>query len=29
MITEYVLFDVPETMSREQVVAGMRAAAPK
>jgi len=29
MITEYVLFDVPADMSREQVVAGMRAVAPK
>ncbi len=29
MITEYVLFGVPDTMSREQVVAGMRAVAPK
>jgi len=29
MITEYVLFDVPASMSREQVVAGMRAVAPK
>ena len=29
MITEYVLFDVPKTMPREQVVAGMRAVAPK
>ena len=29
MITEYVLFDVPESMTREQVVAGMVAVAPK
>ena len=29
MITEYVLFDVPRSMSREQVVAAMRAVAPK
>jgi hypothetical protein len=29
MITEYVLFDVPADMSREQVVASMRAVAPK
>lgn len=29
MITEYVLFDLPAGMSREQVVAGMRAVAPK
>lgn len=29
MITEYVLFDVPATMSRAEVVAGMRAVAPK
>jgi hypothetical protein len=29
MITEFVLFDVPATMTREQVVAGMRAVAPK
>jgi len=29
MITEYVLFDLPSTMTREQVVAGMRAVAPK
>ena len=29
MITEYVLFDVPKSMTREQLVAGMRAVAPK
>ena len=29
MIAEYVLFDVPAGMTREQVVAGMRAVAPK
>ena len=29
MITEYVLFDLPEGMSREQVVESMRAVAPK
>jgi len=29
MITEYVLFAVPENMSRDEVVAGMRAVAPK
>ena len=29
MITEYVLFDVPAGMTREQVVAGMREVAPK
>ena len=29
MITEYVLFDVPKNMSREQIVASMRAVAPK
>ena len=29
MITEYVLFDVPGSMSREEVVAAMRAVAPK
>ncbi len=29
MITEYILFEVPRSMSREQVVAGMRAVAPK
>lgn len=29
MITEYVLFDFPESMTREQIVAGMRAVAPK
>jgi hypothetical protein len=29
MITEYVLFDVPKTMTRAEVVAGMRAVAPK
>ena len=29
MITEYVLFDVPADMTREQIVAGMRAVAPK
>jgi len=29
MITEYVLFDVPANMSREQVVESMRAVAPK
>jgi len=29
MITEYVLFDVPRSMSRDDVVAGMRAVAPK
>lgn len=29
MITEYVLFDVPAGMSRDELVAGMRAVAPK
>jgi len=29
MITEYVLFDLPKNMTREQVVAGMVAVAPK
>jgi hypothetical protein len=29
MITEYVLFDVPKSMTREQVVASMRAVASK
>lgn len=29
MITEYVLFNVPESMTREQLVAGMHAIAPK
>ena len=29
MITEYVLFDVPAGMTREQVVAAMRSVAPK
>jgi len=29
MIAEYVLFDVPKTMTRAEVVAGMRAVAPK
>ena len=29
MITEYVLFDVPGGMTREQVVEGMRAVAPR
>jgi len=29
MITEYVLFAVPERMSRDEVVAAMRAVAPK
>jgi hypothetical protein len=29
MITEYVLFAFPKTMTREQVVANMRAVAPK
>ena len=29
MITEYVLFSFPESMTREQIVAGMRAVAPK
>ena len=28
MITEYVMFDVPRSMTREQVVEGMRAVAP-
>ncbi len=29
MITEYVLFDVPKNMTRDEVVASMRAVAPK
>lgn len=29
MITEYVLFDVPASMTRDEVVAAMRAVAPK
>ena len=29
MITEYVLFDVPADMSRDELVASMRAVAPK
>lgn len=29
MITEYVLFDVPKNMTRAELVAGMRAIAPK
>ena len=29
MITEYVLFDLPQSMTRAQVVAGMREIAPK
>ncbi|MBE0619853.1 MAG: hypothetical protein IH605_04610 [Burkholderiales bacterium] len=29
MITEYVLFDIPRNMTRDEVVASMRAVAPK
>jgi hypothetical protein len=29
MITEYVLFSVPESMNRDEIVAGMLAVAPK